>query len=1304
MYHHIGPLFPEGERAPLYSQLYIYDPADALQHRKNNNPQTRSSTMTAIQHVIMECNPLVQVYLHAAALARASSLPEYRLKLDFLRATDRRRYNLPSTQYELAAIIPGDVETLTNPRDVIVRARGGALMRISELHPSYIALHFPLLAPTGQESWTTDWRYRFLPHHHVGPRTRLFMTFCDFLKHRLHIRPCEFESNHYYLAGPLLQEFIVDMWAASEHSRLEWIRYHQETIRADLYSGVVDALREGLDLSSVGRKVILPSSFTSGPRFMQKNLQDALALLRIFKGSDLFITFTANPAWLEISEALLPGQAASDRPDLVARVFNLKFTALLNDIMKRRIFGHALGYVYTIEYQKRGLPHAHLIVFLHADSRLSTPERVDAFISTEFPDVDKNPVLHELVKTHMTHGPCGVHNYSSCLNNKQECTKGFPKPFQSETDITGETYVKTRRRNDGRSFTVRNGVVDNRYVVSYSPYLLLRYQAHINVECTNGFNAIKYIYKVTSFDVVPHRLLTFYVQYVYKGPDRASVAVHADTDSPTICRDEIKLYVDARYISASEAYARSMGWSTHKVCLEKVSQTMLMLQKEFPAVKQLQVHLENEQTVAFRPDGSHSLRTFANGAPDTQLTGFFKANRIYPEARQLYYVDFPTRFVWRSKACKWILRKKRTAYGRMVYIPPNVGEKFYARLVLAVAKDLRSFDDLRTFEGILYPTIREACFARGLLQDDGEWRRCLEEGKTLQTGFILRALFVVILRDCSPAQPLTLWHDFKSFLCDDLERELLRRGIRNPTLELVFDYGLYLIEQRLQWESSRTMKDVGMDAPVHDWKQLLSNSLLQEQLQFDPQEELVRLLETLPMLNDEQSFAFNSVLDSVLAEDHKAFFVVGAAGAGKTFLYRTICHAVRSRALTVLCVAYSGIAAQLLPGGRTAHSTFKIPFDVLENSACAIPKRSILADLLKTVKIIIWDECSAQHRFAIEAVDQTLKDVRDSIDIFGGITVVFGGDFLQTLPVVKSRSRSHVVHASLLSSPLWSSIEPNVVKLEKNMRVGNNEEDRQFAEWQRQLARGVLNSDDELVELPLRIHSIGDRVEKLINHIYPSLHCLHTPSFYSERCILSPRNVDAQEINDAVLDTFPGVLHEFWASDQALDPLSHLPDENDYPPEVLHSLNPSGFPLAQLCIKLGCPIMILRNLQPKEGVCNGSRGIVTRISPRVLEVQLFSGQTVLVPRIKLISSDQDVPFRLARLQFPVSLSFAMTINKSQGQTFDVVGVDLRHPVFSHGQLYVALSRCRHFSTLKCITSDKEHSNKTKNVVFREVVI
>ena len=179
-----------------------------------------------------------------------------------------------------------------------------------------------------------------------------------------------------------------------------------------------------------------------------------------------------------------------------------------------------------------------------------------------------------------------------------------------------------------------------------------------------------------------------------------------------------------------------------------------------------------------------------------------------------------------------------------------------------------------------------------------------------------------------------------------------------------------------------------------------------------------------------------------------------------------------------------------------------------------------------------------------------------------------------------------------------------------------------------------------------------------------------------------------RDINSLILDAFPGPVHELWAVDKAIDPDNPQNMLTSYTPEFLHSLTPSGFPPALLKIKLGSPIIVLRNLQPKQGVCNGSRGIVTRLTRQVLEVRLLSGNYVLLPRIKLIYIDPEMSYHLHRLQFPVCLAFAMTINKAQGQSFNTVGVDLHNPSFTHGQLYVALSRARSAATVKCIVESE----------------
>ena len=148
----------------------------------------------------------------------------------------------------------------------------------------------------------------------------------------------------------------------------------------------------------------------------------------------------------------------------------------------------------------------------------------------------------------------------------------------------------------------------------------------------------------------------------------------------------------------------------------------------------------------------------------------------------------------------------------------------------------------------------------------------------------------------------------------------------------------------------------------------------------------------------------------------------------------------------MITVASSGIASLLLVGGRTAHSTFCIPLDILENSNCGFTKQSIQAELFKLAKLIIWDEVPMQHRFCVEAVDRTLQDILDNKKPFGGITVVLGGDFRQILPVIPKAVREQIIGASLRRSMLWKDID--VLSLELNMRLnGTDVETLQFSNF-----------------------------------------------------------------------------------------------------------------------------------------------------------------------------------------------------------------------------------------------------------------
>ena len=152
---------------------------------------------------------------------------------------------------------------------------------------------------------------------------------------------------------------------------------------------------------------------------MMENLQNSLAISRKYGPPDLFITPTANPNWPEITNALLPGQTVQDKPDLVSCVFHKKKLFLLDLIVKKKIFGGTVAHIHTIEFQKRSLPHIHLLIWLEKEYKIRTPAEVDSLISAEFPDPVTHPHLYKLICDNITHGPCGPLNPKApCIDRK----------------------------------------------------------------------------------------------------------------------------------------------------------------------------------------------------------------------------------------------------------------------------------------------------------------------------------------------------------------------------------------------------------------------------------------------------------------------------------------------------------------------------------------------------------------------------------------------------------------------------------------------------------------------------------------------------------------------------------------------------------------------------------------------------------------------------------------------------------------------------------------------------------------------
>ncbi|XP_078521565.1 uncharacterized protein LOC144790723 [Lissotriton helveticus] len=309
---------------------------------------------------------------------------------------------------------------------------------------------------------------------------------------------------------------------------------------------------------------ILPATFTGSPRYMHEKTQDAMTYVRHYGRPDLFLTFTCNPDWQDIKDQLFPKQKACDRHDIVARVFNLKVKTLMKLLTQQGIFGSAKAYIFTIEWQKRGLPHVHILLWLepkiHADD-------VDLIISAELPDPINDPKLFLIVKKNMIHGPCGEHNIlSPCMKNGI-CTKKYPHPLINETETGVNGYPIYQRRNTEHgghtvTMTVRGQevTVNNQWVVPYSPLLCRTFNAHINIEYCQSVTAIKYICK-----------------YINKGSDQATAAIENK-------HNEIDTYLNGSYISTSEAVWRILEFHIHE---------------RHPTVTHIAVHLENGQRVCF---------------------------------------------------------------------------------------------------------------------------------------------------------------------------------------------------------------------------------------------------------------------------------------------------------------------------------------------------------------------------------------------------------------------------------------------------------------------------------------------------------------------------------------------------------------------------------------------------------------------------------------------------------------------------------------------------------------------------------
>lgn len=377
-----------------------------------------------------------------------------------------------------------------------------------------------------------------------------------------------------------------------------------------------------------------------------------------------------------------------------------------------------------------------------------------------------------------------------------------------------------------------------------------------------------------------------------------------------------------------------------------------------------------------------------------------------------------------------------------------------------IVKGVMCFADIRTYEGVVYPTFRQACEARGLLENDNEWHLLFDEAIVSASSYQLRQLFVTVVMFCSIGNVRSLFDKYWTYFTDDI-RHRVRKMLSNPSYVIPHDRLLSLLIKELKSvfaNSGGNIDDYDLPQSTARTDDDSGNRMVSEELALDSVALAAHADSIIPKLNSDQKRVFDTIMCRVNESKPGFFFVYGHGGTGKTFLCNALISKVRSEKKIVLAVASSGVASLLLPRGRTAHSRFKIPIDINENSLCTIKRGTMLAELIQKTSLIIWDEAPMTHRRCFEALDRTLRDLlsehapSNGLVPFGGKVVVLGGDFRQILPVVRKGSRASIIDASITNSPLWShavllKLTVNMRLLQCNLGEQQQQELEKFAQW-----------------------------------------------------------------------------------------------------------------------------------------------------------------------------------------------------------------------------------------------------------------
>jgi hypothetical protein len=974
--------------------------------------------------------------------------------------------------------------------------------------------------------------------------------------------------------------------------------------------------------------------------------------------------------------SIAPGQCASDRPVLVARVFRQKLTVFLKTIQQWD--GGCAYFFCTVEFQHRGLPHAHIALRVKQPPSFSNDME---HIQTDMPEPTEDR-YRQLVGTHMIHGctrkfadeRTGVKEVFACRRHKtkknvvlKKCTRGYPKPYVSRayTSDTGYPVYARQAPSDLHDTTEHVDPVAARTkasimkawpdmtwdeicrrVVPHSRELIGLFECHVNVEWAHSVQIIDYLYK-----------------YIYKHESTAWIGIMKEGD-------QVQRFVNAQRVSSSEAAWSVMRFnvniSSHAVDTVHVHSPgdNWIIYNECEDIEDEQTYREHLASMTISHLERYLKRPASSVFDNVTLVQYYerykvcKCKQLPAYARRAFWYD---RYTGSQRRVVYRLR----GADHFVHIPrkhPRQGEVFYLRILLWNLA-ARSWVDLRTdAANVVHRTFEQAAHARGLLNDLDEYEFLFEDyAASAAIGIVnsakLQQLFVMCLTQ-GPFRANEIWSKHKPLLCysargrlSNANGALLSEEVLTAMAE---DEVLTSMGEHLHAMGS-SLSQHGLPEPTSLVRGMLSRYLCEHapSVYIDQAAIASEPIRTWSAtgwspgtgMTSEQAPIFEQILRAVRERASLCKMIEARAGRGKTWLLNLIVAAARAEGIVTMCVASTALAAQNYPGGRTAHSQLGIPASKRVKGrrvVCRLELGSQHAEYVSAAQMIVWDEVYNSNRYDIEAVDRLLQDLMGNAEPFGGKVMVFAGDRRQIPPVIPGAEPREIVRSVISASPLvWPACDVSEL-----VRPVRDAEDPAYSAFVDGLGdnrapavdfiQAALESEPDVTSKLVVVPNLSTPEGRALRHtsdvdcgiefVYPdTARILMRGAEFGGHAIITTTNFEVDNFTRLLIARMglvpgDGLLHEFLSSDSIQDDPSNRSLSDAY----LDGLpRQNGVPPHRLLLFEGAICMLVRNLDPKRGLVNSTKCIIKRIWGGGAT---HSGRTShKAIEVALVQADPDIP-------------------------------------------------------------------------------